>query len=121
MIPFLIKHKNLIIGFGAFLLLSGLLWWKDHQIESLEQKLAAANVTAESYKQGLAELQAQSARREAALEQEAASGLARAKTLENLLGQIEGASNEEDCPVSPVLRGAIDRLYGHNANNSGRH
>ena len=42
--------------------------------------------------------------------------ITRAKNQERLLGRIKGASDEEDAPAAPVLRGTIDRLYGRTTN-----
>ncbi len=115
MIPFLIKHKNLIVGLGAFLLLTGLLWWKDYQIDSLEQKLAVAQTSIASYEESLAVLQADSRAKIQALEVESSRQLIRTRNMERLLGRIEGAGNEQDAPVAPVLRDTVERLYGHTA------
>lgn len=119
MIAFLLKYKEILIGLTAFAIFAGVLYWKDYQIERLEQKLSAAEVTAASYKQSLATLQEDAARRIKAVEQESRQEVQRTKDLEHILGTIEGADDEENGTVSPVLRGTIDRLYGRGPNNSG--
>ena len=119
MITFFLKHKNIIASLAAFAVLAGVLYWKDFQIERLEQKLAAAEVTAASYRQSLATLQEETVRRIKAVEYESQQEIKRTKDLERILSSIEGADDDENGTVSPVLRGTIDRLYGRDANNSG--
>lgn len=119
MIEFLLKNRQIIIGFAAFAVFAGVLYWKDRRIERLEQQLAASEATAASYKQSLETLQEETARRLKAVERESRLEIERTKDLERVLGTIEGAENEKDGTVSPVLRDTIDRLYGRNADNSG--
>lgn len=60
-------------------------------------------------------LQADTKAKIEALEQERDRQIARTQNMERLLGRIEGASDEQDAPLAPVLRDTIDRLYGRAA------
>ncbi len=102
---------------AAFL---GWVTWQSQQITTLKGKLAVSQVSIASYEESLSALQADTKAKIQALEEEKNRQIERTKTQERLLGRIEGASDEQDAPVAPVLRDVIERLYGRttNANQS---
>lgn len=114
---FLLDHWK---AFGAgflMLIVAGSLAWQDHKIKTLKTERDEARVSLVSYQTTLADLQADTAAKIRALEAEGGRQTIRVRNLERLLGQIEGASNEKDGIVAPVLRDAIDGLYGTDASS----
>lgn len=102
---------------AAFL---GWITWQSQHITTLKGKLAVSQASIASYEESLSALQADTKAKIQALEEEKNREIERTKTQERLLGRIEGASDEQDAPVAPVLRDVIERLYGRtpNANQS---
>lgn len=112
---FILEHWK-ILGAGALALVIALiLLWQDHRIETLKEERDTAQKTLSSYQTAFSELQADTAAKVGALESEAGRQVERARNSERLLGQIEGANDEKNGIVAPVLRDAIDSLYGTNA------
>ncbi|MCK6417901.1 MAG: tetratricopeptide repeat protein [Alphaproteobacteria bacterium] len=112
MINFIIKHWR-AFGLGLVVLaLAGFLAWQNHKIASLTRERDQARTSLVTYQAVLDGLQADTTAKITALEAEGGRQVARVKNLERLLGQIEGVSNEKDGIVAPVLRDAIDGLYG---------
>lgn len=119
MINFIIKHWR-IAGVGLLLLaLASSLAWQSHRIASLKRERDDARASLASYQAALDGLRADTAAKIGALEAESTRQIARAQNLERVLGQIEGASDEKNGIVAPVLRDAIDRLYGADAAGEG--
>ncbi|MBI4030486.1 MAG: hypothetical protein HY370_02315 [Proteobacteria bacterium] len=115
MTGFIIKHWK-IFGAGLLvLILSTTLAWQSHRIASLKQERDDARTSLATYQAALDGLRADAAAKIGALEAESGRQTARAQNLQRLLGQIEGASDEKNGIVAPVLRDAIDRLYGADA------
>ncbi len=113
MIPTLvIKHWRVVSSFVAMAAFLGWITWQNHQVTSLQEKLAAATVSITSYEESLAALQADSKAKIEALEAETQREIQRTKNKERLLGRIEGASDENNGTVAPVLRDTVERLYG---------
>lgn len=112
MISFALKNWKWLGALAVFFGLTVYVSWQAQEIGDLEEKLLASQVSAASYEKALAELQADTAAKIEALDIENRQSIARAKTLERLLGNIEGISDEKDGPCAPVLCGTIDRLYG---------
>lgn len=107
-----------VLGLGFLVLIVvGLLAWQDHKIKTLKTERDEARVSLVSYQTTLADLQTDTAAKIRALEAEGGRQTIRVRNLERLLGQIEGASNEKDGIVAPVLRDSIDGLYGTNASS----
>ncbi len=116
---FILDHWK-ILGAGLLVLIvSGLLAWQDHKIKTLKEERDTARASLASYQTALTALQADTAAKIGALEAESGRQTDRVRNLERLLGQIEGASNEKDGIVAPVLRDAIDGLYGTNTASEG--
>ena len=90
----------------------GWITWQSQQITVLKGKLTVSQASIASYEESLSALQADTKAKIRALEEEKNREIKRTKTQERLLGQIEGASDEQDAPVAPVLRDVIERLYG---------
>lgn len=119
MISFALKNwKWLGGGVLVFVLVIAFIAWQDHKITGLERELVSSRASVASYQKGLAELQADTAAKIEALEIENRQSIARAKTLERLLGNIEGISDEENGPCASVLCGTIDRLYGKSTDSN---
>ncbi len=115
MTSFILRHWK-IFGVGlAVLVLIGCLAWQGNKITSLKRERDDARTSLASYRETLEAVQADTAAKIAALEGEKHREVSRARDLERLLGQIEGASDEKDGPVAPVLRDAFDSLYGPDA------
>lgn len=120
MTEFIIKYwKSLGVGLLALVLVATLAW-QGHRIASLKQERDDARASLASYQAALDGLRADTAAKIGALEAESTRQTVRAQNLERLLGQIEGASDEKDGIVAPVLRDAIDRLYGTDAAGEAR-
>ena len=100
---------------AAFL---GWITWQSQQITNLKGKLAVSQASITSYEVSLSALQADTKAKIQALEEEKNREIERTKTQERLLGRIEGASDEQDAPVAPVLRDTIERLYGRSADTN---
>jgi predicted glycosyltransferase len=86
--------------------------WQSHKIATLTRERDEARLSLASYQATLDVLQADTAAKITALEAEGNRQTVRVRNLERLLGQIEGASDEKNGIVAPVLRDAIDGLYG---------
>lgn len=109
---FILDHwKAFGVGFLA-LIVAGLLAWQDHKIKTLKEERDTARTSLASYQAALTDLQANTAAKIGALEAESGRQTDRARNLERLLGQIEGAGDEKDDIIAPVLRDAINGLYG---------
>ena len=117
MITFIMKHWQWLGSFLALALLYGWISWQSHQITSLKRELVDSRASVASYEASLDILQADTKAKIEALEQERDRQITRTQNMERLLGRIEGASDEQDAPVAPVLRDTIDRLYGHTADS----
>jgi hypothetical protein len=120
MMDFAIKHWRAVGAGLLVLVLSASLAWQGHRIASLKQERDDARASMASYQAALDGLRADTAAKIGALEAESTRQTVRAQNLERLLGQIEGASDEKDGIVAPVLRDAIDRLYGTDATGEAR-
>ena len=115
MINFIIKKWKLVGGGVLVLVLAAALAWQGHRITALKRERDDARTSLASYQAALDGLRADTAAKIGALEAEGTRQTARAQNLQRLLGQIEGASDEKNGVVAPVLRDAIDRLYGTDA------
>ncbi len=111
-----IKYWRPIASFLAMAVFLGWITYQSHRIDTLTQKLRTSEATIASYESSLATLQSDAAAKIKALEEESMREITRAKNQERLLGRIKGASDEQDAPAAPVLRGTIDRLYGRTTN-----
>ena len=112
---FILDHwKVLGVGFLVMIVV-GLLAWQDHKIKTLKEERDTARASLASYQAALTDLQADTVAKIRALEAESGRQTGRVRNLERLLGQIEGASDEKDGIVAPVLRDAINSLYGADA------
>lgn len=109
---FVLKHWRVAGSFLAMAAFLGWISWQDYQITSLKKKLAASQASISSYEESLATLQTDSQAKIEALEIEKRQAIQRTKNQERLLGRIEGASDDQDAPVAPVLRDTVERLYG---------
>ena len=118
MIGFLLRRWKITGAVLAVAALAGLFAWQDQQIRSLRSERDRAVASAASYESSLEILRADMAAKIKALEKERNREIARSRDLQRLLGQIEGASDEKDGPVAPVLRDTIERLYGNAKNRS---
>ena len=112
MTAFIFKHWRWLGSFLAMAAVLGWITWQDHQVSTLKRELQEARASAASYEQTLTALQTDTKAKIAALEAERDRQISRTKNMERLLGRIEGASDENNGPVAPVLRDTIDRLYG---------
>lgn len=108
----ILKNWRVVGGFLAMAAFLGWITWQSQQITTLKGKLAASEVSIASYESSLAALQIDAQAKIEALEIEKQQEIQRTKNQERLLGRIEGASDEEDAPIAPVLRSTIERLYG---------
>lgn len=109
---FILKNWRWLGSFIAMAAVLGWISWQDHRITTLKRELQAAETSVESYKQGIATIQADTKAKIEALEAERNREISRTQNMERLLGRIEGVSDEKDGPVAPILRDAIDGLYG---------
>lgn len=114
----ILKHWKVILTVVSALSALGYLAWQDRQINQLEKRLLQSQASIASYEESLAVLQADSAAKIKAIEAEKTSEIQRTKTKERLLGRIEGANDEQDAPIAPVLRDLINGLYGRSGNTS---
>lgn len=115
MTAFILRYWK-ILGTGlVVLVLIGCLAWQGNKITSLKRERDDVRASLASYRETLEAVQANTAAKIAALEGEKHREVSRARDLERLIGQIEGASNEKDGPVASVLRAAFDSLYGPDA------
>lgn len=112
MMAFILKHWRWLGSFLALALLYGWISWQSHQITTLKRELLVSRASVASYEESLDILQADTKAKIEALEQERDRQIVRTQNMERLLGRIEGASDEKDGPVAPILRDAIDGLYG---------
>lgn len=108
----ILKHWRPVAGFLAMAAFLGWITWQSQQITALKSKLAISQASISSYEESLSALQSDTKAKIQALEEEKNRQIERTKTQERLLGRIEGASDEQDAPVAPVLRDVIERLYG---------
>lgn len=109
---FVFKYWRPVAGFLGLAVFFGWISWQSDQIRKLKKELAAAQTSVASYEESLAVLQADSTAKIQALEAEKNRQITRTRNMERLLGRIEGAGDEEDAPVAPVLRDTVERLYG---------
>jgi predicted negative regulator of RcsB-dependent stress response len=107
----IIKHWRLIVATVSVLSALGYFAWQDRKINQLEKRLLQSQASIASYEQSLSELQADSTAKIQAVEAEKTSEIERVKTKERLLDRIEGANDEQDAPIAPVLRDLINGLY----------
>lgn len=114
----ILKHWRVVGGFLAMVAFLGWITWQSQQITTLKGKLAVSQASIASYEESLATLQADTKAKIEALEIEKQQEIQRTKNQERLLGRIEGASDDEDAPLAPVLRGTIDRLYGRSSDTN---
>lgn len=121
MMDFILKNWRLLGGFLAMAVFLGWITWQDHRITTLKRELQTAEASVTSYQESFATLQADTKAKIEALEVERNREISRTKNMERLLGRIEGASDEKDAPVAPVLRDTIDRLYGNAPDTSPDH
>jgi len=108
----ILKHWRVVGGFLAMAVFLGWITWQSQHITTLKAKLEISQASIASYEESLSALQADTKAKIQALEKEKNRQVERTKTQERLLGRIEGASDEQDAPVAPVLRNVIERLYG---------
>lgn len=118
---FILKNWRWLGSFIAMAVFLGWINWQDNRITTLKRELLAAETSLATYKTSIATLQADTKAKIEALEAERNREISRTKSMERLLGRIEGESNEKDGPVAPVLRDTIDRLYGHSPDASPGH
>lgn len=111
MMDFILKNWRWFGGFVAMAIFLGWITWQDHRITTLQRELQTAETSLASYQTSIVTLQADAQAKIAALEAERNREISRTQKMERLLGRIEGASDEKDSPVAPVLRDTIDRLY----------
>ena len=114
----ILKHWRVVGSFLAMAAFLGWVTWQSQKITTLKSKLAVSKASIASYEESLSALQADTKAKIQALEEEKNRQIERTKTQERLLGRIEGASNEQDAPVAPVLRDTIERLYGREPNTN---
>ncbi len=112
MIDFILKNWRWVGSFLAMAAVLGWFTWQDYRVTTLKRDLQTAQASVASYQEGLAVLQADTKAKIDALEAERDRQILRTRNMERLLGRIEGASDEKDGPVAPILRDAIDGLYG---------
>lgn len=115
MIALLLKNWRWVGSFLAMAAVLGWMTWQDYQVTRLKRELQEARASAASYEQTLTALQTDTKAKIAALEAERERQISRTKNMERLLGRIEGASDENNGPVAPVLRDTIDSLYDADA------
>ncbi len=108
----ILKYWRVIGGFLAMAAFLGWITWQGQHITTLKGKLAVSQASIVSYEESLSVLQADTKAKIQALEEEKNREIERTKTQERLLGRIEGASDEQNGPVAPVLRDTVERLYG---------
>ena len=118
MIGFLFKNWRWLASFLGMAAFLGWTAWQSHEISRLRQELLSAQTSAASYEESLSVLRTDAAAKITALESERDRQIARTKNMERLLGRIEGASDDKDGPVAPVLRDTFERLYGNAENPS---
>lgn len=111
-----IKYWRPVVSFLAMAVFLGWITYQSHRIDTLTQKLRASEATVASYEASFATLQSDINAKIKALEEETKREITRTKNQERLLGRIKGASDDQDAPAAPVLRGTIDRLYGRTTN-----
>lgn len=97
-----------LIFFGLFIYAA----FESHHAATLRLERDEAKANLVAYETALTQYQASTSARIKALEGESTRATARATDLQKLLGQIQGETNEKDGPVAPVLRDALDGLYG---------
>ncbi len=107
-----LKHWRSVAGFLGMAIFLGWITWQSEQITVLKGELAVSQASITSYEESLAVLQADTKAKIEALEIEKQQQIQRTKNRERLLGRIEGASDENNGTVAPVLRDTIERLYG---------
>jgi len=118
MIGFLLRKWKIVAGIGVLAVFAGILIYQDYQIGSLKKQRDAALVSIASHEKALETLQEDTAAKIEALEIERQQEVARVRNLERLKGKIEGADDEKDGVVAPVLRDTFDSLYGRTANQN---
>lgn len=112
---FILEHWKILGASALALVIALILFWQDHRIKTLKEERDTAQETLSSYQAVFSELQADTAAKVNALESEASRQVERTRNSERLLGQIKGVNDEKNGIVAPVLRSAIDGLYGTNA------
>ncbi len=118
MISFFLRYWKIAAGIGAVAILASVFIYQDYRIESLKKQRDAALVSIASHEKALEILQADTTAKIEALEIERQQEVARVRNLERLKGKIEGASNEKNGAVAPVLRDTVDSLYERTANQN---
>lgn len=113
-----LKYWRPVAGFLVMAAFLGWITWQGEQIKSLKRELLASQASVVSYEESLSALQADTKAKIQALEEEKNRQIERTKTQERLLGRIEGAGDEQDAPVAPVLRDTVERLYGRTADTN---
>ncbi len=114
MIPlFLLKNPVLILRFGiyaiAIITICTLIW----RIHYLAERTDQQTIELKRYKYNFEELTRLSSLRETIITSDLNTSLNNESILSTNLNLIESMSNEDDCPVAPVLRNAIDSLYSN--------
>lgn len=116
MIGFILRYWKVAAGIGAVAILAGVFIYQDYRIESLKKQRDAALVSIASHEKALEVLQDDTTAKIEALEIERQQEVARVRNLERLKGKIEGADDEKDGAVAPVLRDTLNSVYGRTAN-----
>lgn len=111
-----IKYWRPIASFIAMAVFLGWISYQSHRIYTLTDALQKEKELNASYEASLKILESDAAAKIKAIEEESQREIQRTENKERLLGRIEGASDDEDADVAPVLRGAIDRLYRRTEN-----
>ena len=115
MIGFFLRNWKIAAGIGVLAIFAGVLIYQDYRIGSLKKQRDAALVSIASHEKALETLQDDTAAKIEALEIERQQEVARVRNLERLMGKIEGADDEKDGAVAPVLRDTVDSLYGRSS------
>lgn len=114
MIPlFLLKNPMLTLRVGiyaiAIIVISTLLW----RVHSLAERTDQQAIELKRYEYNFNELTRLSKMRENIITNDLTTSLTNERILFNNLSIIESMSDEDNCPVAPVLRNAIDSLYNN--------
>ena len=105
----LIGAGILALIFFALLLFAA---FERHEAAAARQQRDQAKASLASYAATLSAYQASASANIKALEEEGQRATVRATDQQNILGKIEGETNDQDGPIAPVLRDALDGLYG---------
>lgn len=109
-------RASIMTGLGlALLIVLGLLIWR---VNYLSDRTAKQEVAIAGYEKAMADLEHNTALREAITRRDNLDSLANERNRAMMIGDIEGTGNEEDGAVAPVLRNTIERLFYSNSTTS---